>query len=1185
MFSYLRPTGRRVPSNQSDSGPSKIEVEPEQYPTSQTVPDEDVVYRPIVSPSAPILPPIPRVASVYGAPSNLSSIIEREGRLHDQRPTEAVDSKAATKTETRPRDTSQPTKPSVGGDSAIIPSSARYNFSRPFNSANATADRPSSRENSQAPSALTHQGQHPPTHNASATGSQYAVPKQAESSIRNLQQTSNKQLYGHNDPPKQIVESNEAIKRPNETPQTPTLYQQQPAVTSKKVNVAPDSDFQDAQPKLSRANRTYSQIPTFAGAGIPIPPQQISLQNNSYESDPVLSQQRQSQFLSSSNNTDPYQRSNRPMLTRLNPMSLLARRRSSQPGSEADSGPYRRNVLSDKKLPDDYDFRIRGNKVHDFNAPRARQPLSPLDIRPTGSENRLSGLTSPEYESDTSRKRRSDISESGKRREPDRQRTPVFKEHFGDDIDTWRFDEKDRRNQVTTSILERAPAEISEKRRSPLPPFAQKFPEQVTDPLLLSDPTFAVAPPPISSTRNASTKRSRVSLSPPSQQPLISQSPSNSTSRSRSRTPSGRDSGLSGADLPHHLRSNGSRFSFDMAGVGSAMQEKLLEDKHRQKSAQKARMSRSSQLSAAATDEDFDYDDVDFGEDLEEEIPGLNTDEDELFNSQRVANSTLLQSGESFHQARPTTSFGNAFNTQTAGQLYTHANTNLGSGFPRTQQTASGDDRAPKQGSEVRGGIDDNSSEDDDLYFDDGMIEDIDLQEGSKFDESVFDDENSRIYGRPLRDLEPAEPLSAVPENEAGEESSEQSTRPISLESSLATGQNHAATADTSRTSVQPQDKLAAGRRGSTLRQDVTLQNLDAGTSLTQDNLAAYHDALALATHKAAQEGRFDRKASVDESGVPDPLTGSTNHVTFDQLPSRTSNPIGLGVVGNAGLDDYEADEDDIVAAANAEALENDDEGFYGREFGFYAHSNGSEDAEFANGGYFGPAGMNDIKRSHSGRVNGQEPSLTPITERSEFSQRNSMISLPLHSGHSAFPPTAQTPGLAQIADSIQLEDDSNMSLSALLKLRQSAWGGSSTSLHSGNGGNAKNGSPPKFNQSMPPPARPPPPTPQPHHQQENKSRPTPLKLHTQDLMMTPILPPPPSGGSDLPTSPLRRNGLKGHSSPAKGHSRNSSGADSVTYIKEKDEEGTRWVMERRRTAESGQIEVLGREVVEGGTI
>ncbi|MCJ1331959.1 hypothetical protein MMC10_008651 [Thelotrema lepadinum] len=1184
MFSYLRPTGRRVSSNQSDSGPSRAEIEEEQSHISHSVPDEDVAYRPIVSSSAPVLPPIPRVASIYGAPSNLSSIIENEGRLDRKRQMKGTEERAGPKAET----VSRPNTLSVGNEPTIAPSSGRYNFSRPFTSTTTTAERPSSRESRPAPAPSPSRGQYQPPQNTGAISDQQTSQKQSENQTPYLRQPSNKELFTSHNIQTSTGESDAAAKKPIEVQQTPVQGPLQLAVPPAKIMTVPDPGLQGTQPKPSRIDRTYSAIPTFAGAGMPMLPQQNTSQYslNESESMQMLSQQRQSQFFSQPNNNDPYQRSNRPMLTRLNPMSILARRRSSQNGAEADGGPYRRNLTLDKKLPDDYDPRIRGNKVHDFNAPRSRQAISPLDLKSAGSDNRFSSLTSPGYESDVSLKRRSDISETGKRRETERQHTPVFKEHFGDEIDTWRFDEKDRRNQSTTGILQRAPAEIYENRRSPLPPFAQRFPEQVTDPLLLSDPTFAVAPPSAAPIQNAPSKQPRASLSPPPRRTLSSQSPSTSPSRSQSRTPPGRNSLQSTTEIPHHLQSAGSRFSFDMAGVGSAMQEKLLEDKHRQKNAQKARMSRSSQLSAAATDEDsdFDDDDVDFGDDIEEEIPGMNADEDEYLNSQTVANSTLVRSGNSLVQTVPSTTFSNTPKNQTAGQLYTHANVNLGGGLSVTQPPASDNDSAPNQSSSARGGFSNEFSEDDDLYFDDGMIEDIDLQAGSKFDESVFDDENSRIYGRPLRDLDP-EPLSAVPENEGSDESSEQSTRPISLESSLATGQNHAATADTSRTSVQPQDKVSAGRRGSTLRQDITLQNLDPGTSLTHDNLAAYHDALALATYKAVQDGRFERKISIDESDVLDPLTGATNHVTFDQLPVRNPNTIGLGVSGNVGLDDYEADDDEIVAEANAEALENDDEGYYGREFGFYPHSNGSTDAELSNGGYFGPAGMNDIKRSHSGRVNGQEPSLTPITERSEFSQRNSMISLGVHGGHGNFPPTAQTPGLAQIADSIQFEDDSNMSIAALMKLRQSAWGGSSTSLHS-NGGNARNGSPPKTDQSMPPPARPPPPAPQPHPQQENKSRPTPLKLHTQDLMMTPILPPPQSGGSDSVTSPLRRNAIKGgHSSPAKGHSRNSSGADSVTYIREKDEDGTRWVMERRRTGESGQIEVLGREVVEGGTI
>jgi len=52
------------------------------------------------------------------------------------------------------------------------------------------------------------------------------------------------------------------------------------------------------------------------------------------------------------------------------------------------------------------------------------------------------------------------------------------------------------------------------------------------------------------------------------------------------------------------------------------------------------------------------------------------------------------------------------------------------------------------------------------------------------------------------------------------------------------------------------------------------------------------------------------------------------------------------------------------------------------------------------------------------------------------------------------------------------------------------------------------------------------------------------------------------------------------------GHARKSSGADSVTYVREEQGAGQqpRWVLERRRTGEMG-TEVVGREVVKGGWI
>ena len=57
-----------------------------------------------------------------------------------------------------------------------------------------------------------------------------------------------------------------------------------------------------------------------------------------------------------------------------------------------------------------------------------------------------------------------------------------------------------------------------------------------------------------------------------------------------------------------------------------------------------------------------------------------------------------------------------------------------------------------------------------------------------------------------------------------------------------------------------------------------------------------------------------------------------------------------------------------------------------------------------------------------------------------------------------------------------------------------------------------------------------------------------------------------------------KQPGVKGH--------RHKGSADSVSYVKEEEEGGeTRWVMERRRTGESGEVEILEREVVEGGRI
>ena len=222
-----------------------------------------------------------------------------------------------------------------------------------------------------------------------------------------------------------------------------------------------------------------------------------------------------------------------------------------------------------------------------------------------------------------------------------------------------------------------------------------------------------------------------------------------------------------------------------------------------------------------------------------------------------------------------------------------------------------------------------------------------------------------------------------------------------------------------------------------------------------QTRMSAYHQALADAANKAAADGRFLRQLSVstarsgsvyskqeeeqapfrddrshysrDSNGIegngllnPNPAgvgrslsqntSGSRIDVAgVDYSPQKLKFDFGFNADnvapsdfddGNDDLDDDYMDDDDVIAAANAEALENDDDGFYGQEFGFYAKQrrDSTENLEAINGGFFGEDGDNGLQRNKSLK----EPNLTPITERSEFSTRNSFIGL----GH--FGPPAQ---------------------------------------------------------------------------------------------------------------------------------------------------------------------------------
>jgi hypothetical protein len=494
--------------------------------------------------------------------------------------------------------------------------------------------------------------------------------------------------------------------------------------------------------------------------------------------------------------------------------------------------------------------------------------------------------------------------------------------------------------------------------------------------------------------------------------------------------------------------------------------------------------------------------------------------------------------------------------------------------------------------------------DDDDLYFDDGLIgvggpEDFD--DPVEFDESVFDQIDTDEYGRPLRSLSSLPTLYSPP---------------------MFTADPSPALNKAVENSVEGQDPLTPGTLPLLVPQPSISgfhpPNSSIAPSLTQDTLAAYQSALAEAACSAAANGKFRRdstNATPSEQEDPHPgLVTDSSHTSHYEPFSPTYE-----IEDDFDYDDA-LEDDAIIAAANAEALANDCDGFYGQEFGFYSAPAASE-AEYVNGGYFGPRGVEGINRSQSGRVVSREPNLTPITERSEYSNRNSFMSFSMNG-----PGAIQSPGLAQLAGMLRspIDYEGDMSLDALLKLRRGAWGGSQASLHSSNGSPRSTGGQEETSPvgQLPPWA-----------QGGAVANPTTLGSggHWRKNSGFSLVSEAPSGvgtgvqseSSSVPGSPTmamsmshldivkehedhkdedtvtkdekdKGNGQDGERDKEKEKEkekgvrkhRYTGSAESISYLKEDDPvSGERWILERRRTGESGEVEFLGREVVSGGRI
>ena len=890
----------------------------------------------------------------------------------------------------------------------------------------------------------------------------------------------------------------------------------------------------------------------------------------------------------------------------LNPMSLLARRRASH-APDATGSEKRLHTKSPSipgvNLPDDYDPRIRGKVVHDFSAPRSGRSVSSNDLNPSSADQGLN------------HHRLSPTPNSAQRESPngmEREHTPIFKEHFEDDLglDQTSRDMSDKQSSSAFTYQVSFQEPYMDPDSTALPPFARNLHNRLSK---AAESGYPASPNPPLEIVVESTL-----VETPSHENFVKASPPISPPKARSRASSKAESILQPNGFPKRLKSNASRFSFDLAGVGSSAQEKLLEEKHRQKAKQRLRESDMSGISNATdgqndTHEEYsasEYDDTDSDDGLEEKIPGVNADSDEAFfpmSRQTMGNSQCSLSIEtSFPDPKSTalwskTTHDNLLHhSEPALQFLTNQaaidSSFLSLAIKGTEfRPQSSDARhfgthvhpvEPENGPlpELAGLPPRRMDDEDDLYFDDGMIDDLEDRDDQVFDESLFDDESSRIYGLPLRDLK--KPPAAEPQD--------RDDTPGDNSFSTPDAENSKAEVVSAR--VDSRDSFIGYNRDS----DPAFSQVAVTASLTKDNLEAYHDALAFAANQAALNGEFNRRKSLGPSGQDEAANDADSAPGMTPDDGRTSGEInghfyGQGIDDPEGFDFDDALSDDaIIAAANAEALENDDEGFYGQEFGFFARANGP--AEYINGGYFGPPGTNGIGRSHSGRANFQEPSLTPITERSEWSHRNSAISLAIHGYPPSMDPALASPGLAHLTDMMTPREEDSMSLSALMKLRRSAWGDSNTSLHSSGSQSQMSGSPLNNVHTFPhlPLAA------SSKHQPPfsstfslsgssgmNSSDSSDTSPSSPTITLATHIPPTtaPAATPSPPTDILQFSPQLSRPVAAKGHCRTNSGAESVSYFHERNEEGDRWVVEKRRLVDGGKFEVLGREVLQGGMI
>ena len=915
-------------------------------------------------------------------------------------------------------------------------------------------------------------------------------------------------------------------------------------------------------------------------------------------------------------------KSGRSRFNLLNPMNLLARRRSSQNQlPKPEEVGLSINTLAIPALPDNYDPRIRGKIFHDFSAPRPRRYNSYNDFSsPENSPNAESGPTFRNERRSSDLPGVAGISES--RFIPSPKHFPLFKEHFNDDKKTLQPESTGYLHAFAVSSQLHLVEDVGK-----VPAFAKKLPLRIPEDIEPAEQNPEGLSPPRCRGK-AVMPLASLSVQETAEGTIDIPKPQTTESPSKSEVSPQLDD-LRSVALPKHMTSSSSRFSFQLNDLGSAAQERLLEEKHKQQEASK-KLGPSAETGEEDEEDggDFDFEDAD-AEGFEEKIPGVNADPET-----EPEDSPLSQNLGNFHFS-PTSKVLSPLVSPRPSQPTSVDNSREVVGLTDmkdsavTQHAPQSPQPDPKTLEELsvlaKSSLASDSAHDsperldsfqtipeatveqfndDDMYFDDGNFDDvIEAGEGQPFDEAIFDDHADRIRGIPAQNVRNMEAVQQ---------------RRLSSDSETLGSER-------ARTPIPPDpigDVIARPSPFLTLGRLETSQHLSAPcdrpseayakiavappqlAGLTETNLAAYHDALVSAANDAAAKGRFDcndsnSQASEDRMSRSLMNGSQPGLISDDSHISHAVEPIGIEYDLEDLASDSNLDDDLMIAEANAEVLENDDDGFYGQEFGFYARAHGKGSRELVNGGYFSPRGLDDIKRSHSAKNNFQEPSLTPITERSEWSTRNSVASLQIpHLPQSA--QSMPSPGIARLLEWEDTPFDDDMSMSALMKLRR-GWGGSQTSLHSSLGGSHTSSSPlgytgskdlgllstgieygHRMNSSMSSltsSAGIPDGVPESEEEGDDDDASSPPLTQTQNTPRKQLLDPRPVTPPDLaPLASALGEKNKAH------HSRSTSGAESVSYVRDPKGSGG-WVLERRRTGDDGELEVVGREYLAGARI